>query len=760
MPGSIKNKVTDFLPKFFGPGNEIQWEMIENGELTDAARACLEPWLSDLEKCTRPVLLPRIYAGDRTDWYALGFTAPQTRALIESITAFIGPSYSNFSGQAADLDPEDPVDRAVLELVGNHAIRFTVIGNENRAATNEALKTMRDLWEKQPERSRPIPRTTDRILRDFQMALVVRDYPAAEEYIEELRSGGHLSAQNLLFLRVRLLAAEENWETLLGLPELSALMDIRRPVLVTQSIIQAIYTTELAAFEAENNPAAAVSHFREHLLSKYMPLFKARGSMSRPEVMKSFMIMAVAANPPRHKVKKRILAEYSKDKDDYAYLESLTELVTAPPEAPEVPPLQQAQIAYTSNDFETAFQLLVAIPGTPESLRLLLLCGSEIDSLECARQAVQIMQECSPEEQKTVLGSKVFRRIWEDLLEICESVQDVPAPEAIPSDWTEWLDKLNQSGAGSADLRIVEQGATEWDADTFKHNPELVQRMADLLLKKRDRAAIEILHNALPYMIGFFMPEGNPEPTFKHIYQSLLMLLCLDKQIGSSDLIALLDLAAALLDIGISEQEYSELLSELEEAWSRIESPRFIYWILDALDLLTAFPVQCKDSLMTLFSKAISSFSRWKRRVTREQWELLTCLSEDLDLGVACSGLPPDPEETAGTEAELKPSLKNKTVAVYTLTESVGKRVKDVLGRLLDGARIEVSNDHVGCDRLRTMAQTADIFLVATRSAKHAATDFIKAHRPKHLPTLYPRGKGSASILLALSEHLRQETPA
>jgi len=47
---------------------------------------------------------------------------------------------------------------------------------------------------------------------------------------------------------------------------------------------------------------------------------------------------------------------------------------------------------------------------------------------------------------------------------------------------------------------------------------------------------------------------------------------------------------------------------------------------------------------------------------------------------------------------------------------------------------------------------------VATRSAKHAATEMIQAVRGNSRPTLYPKGKGSSSILQALADFAGEES--
>jgi hypothetical protein len=100
-------------------------------------------------------------------------------------------------------------------------------------------------------------------------------------------------------------------------------------------------------------------------------------------------------------------------------------------------------------------------------------------------------------------------------------------------------------------------------------------------------------------------------------------------------------------------------------------------------------------------------------------------------------------------------ALAGKMVAIYTLDESSGKRASDLIGMIYQDADIRVNHDHVGTEQLRHLARHADYFLMVTRSAKHAATNFIKDERPKEKrPVDYPSGKGSSSIISALRKAL------
>jgi hypothetical protein len=91
---------------------------------------------------------------------------------------------------------------------------------------------------------------------------------------------------------------------------------------------------------------------------------------------------------------------------------------------------------------------------------------------------------------------------------------------------------------------------------------------------------------------------------------------------------------------------------------------------------------------------------------------------------------------------------------MYSLQASALQRAALVIGELCPGIRIDTFSDHVGGSAaLKKASTSADVFIIATGAAKHAATTYIEDHRPNNLETLYARGQGSASLLEALREY-------
>jgi 5,10-methylene-tetrahydrofolate dehydrogenase/methenyl tetrahydrofolate cyclohydrolase len=109
----------------------------------------------------------------------------------------------------------------------------------------------------------------------------------------------------------------------------------------------------------------------------------------------------------------------------------------------------------------------------------------------------------------------------------------------------------------------------------------------------------------------------------------------------------------------------------------------------------------------------------------------------------------------------LKQRIQGKVIGIYTLTESSGHRAQQLLQNWFPDLDVRVSNDHGGSDHLKNIARQSDFLIVAAKSAKHAATDFIKAERPADKsPLIYPSGKGSSSIVDAVFSALRDDITA
>jgi hypothetical protein len=186
---------------------------------------------------------------------------------------------------------------------------------------------------------------------------------------------------------------------------------------------------------------------------------------------------------------------------------------------------------------------------------------------------------------------------------------------------------------------------------------------------------------------------------------------------------------------------YRELLAYARDLWDRYASPATLDWMTDTLGSLVAHPAADGDARRSLCEAVFAGCACFQRHVSPEARDLLRLIANDIGAEKEFEGYLPQAEETAADEEDLFGALAGKAVAVYTLTERAGRQFKQVLEGRVAGVSVSLCHDQDGSKRLKQLARQADLFVVVTASAKHAATDCIDASRGKELPIVRPSGK-------------------
>jgi hypothetical protein len=601
-------------------------------------------------------------------------------------------------------------------------------------------------------------RAVGRILRDFEYALLSNQESTASDCIEELRLSGHLGAANLLFLEIRKLAASRRWDAILARPELEALLAMMRPRRVTEALIRAVYSTYLKEFENGDRAAEAVSHFRAEIATRYSDLYRTRANLTGFEVDASFLMAAAVSNPARPEVAEQILANYASTSAEYDYLQKLAEQIPSPSQIKGITLLQEARDSFDEGDIDKAFQLAVRLPGSFNRTALLLRCAREMGTLSAAQAALESINGLSDPDRAKLENHGFLVRIRDSLRNLSP---EKTVEQRIPTTWIDWLERLSRQEPWRAALTVAETGAREWNIDEILRGPTAVEQIADLFLSERPEWAQAALRDALPHVVEFFV-SGSPTPRLKPIYENLFLAVALDPQISLPQVGALVRIVEARLQLGVSNVEYAEILGHLASAILAVESPSVADIALQALEVVINAPAPTPSEREQFALRLISVFHRWHTRIDRGRFALLRTLAKDL--GVLSAILCFEPAISSTGEDSKWASLNGRRIAMYSLQESALRHAAQAVTELCPGVRVDSFHDHVGgSPALRNAATTADIFVLATAAAKHAATTFIEARRPKGAITLYARGQGSTSLLHALREYLQhkeEQSPA
>jgi hypothetical protein len=737
-------EVRAFLERFFSKPNRLKVD----------SKPQLPSWVGRLTGATPlPTVLPCWREGDVVDWYGLAFDDRELRALGESLTAFVGPSHTTFRGRVANLDGTDPIDQAVQTLTGGRAFKFR---GQDPAAIWRSLELMRKVWARRGSRGAQTPTPVGRVLRDFYMALQATDRPAAEDVLLLLRGEYHLDGVNLLFLRVQLLAATCAWRELLGLRELPDLLRLRRPRAVTEALLCAIYRQHLARFEEEPaDPAGAVAAFRGEVVSRFPGLFSTLAGMHSSEVAKTAALLAVTSEPADLDLCDAILARKDLSAADLNYIGRLRGLAVPAPPPATADPLTLAAECAARGDFDAAFRLALPAPVSPARARLLCECALELDALDARSAAVAAVNDLPEDARRAFLARRVNQRFWDNLQGTLSTVDATQSPEPPLTDWCDWLDRLDRGdGVGSA-RDTARRGATEWAVEEFLGHDTTIERFATQLHRNRSQVAELTLRDCLPHLVAYFRRDKAwPNPRLTAVYQALLELLVYSTQGGRVDLIVFSELLEARLTLGVAKAEYHDLLSFCAHLWSQFAASATTDWATDVLDLVAAHPCPDPEARRGFLQAVLDRTAGFNRHLSPDQRDHLRLVAGDMGAGeLASSYSPPEAGTVSGADNDVFATLGAATIAVYTLSERAALRFKAVLALRAPRATVILLHDLDGSKRLQQHARQADLFVLVTASATHAATDCIQANRPLGRPLLFPAGKGTASMLAAVRVH-------
>jgi hypothetical protein len=738
-----------FESAFFGPGNLITWDSIVNRTQSKAAIESLLPFLDSLG--SEVAILPRLPNNQVVVWYVLARTSRSARFARDELSGFLGPSFYTPTDAASSFLPGDPIDDIVRSEYGLNAFKL-VVPSEIREAARGRLLDYLNLKASRPNRITLLVRTAGRILRDFEYALIAGDLSAALDRISELRNAGHLSATNLLFLEIRALGMANQWERIAKHPRLDALLEIQRPIRVTEALIKAIYHIEFETFESSFRPDDAVIKFRTHY-SQFSELYKTRARMVGAEIDASFLLAALVSSPARNDVADEILrSNVEQPSTNLDYIRALHSLL----EKGRIPTndIQAARTAFGEGNLDQAYSISLTLPVSFDRTAILLRCAREMETLEASDRALDSVALLSPTDQVRLRENLLLSKIVDLLRKLRSPVQAIAPSESeqLPTDWQSWLERLSGSNEWSGVLSVAEAGSTEWSLETLIQDEERIRKTADLILAERSGWARTPFRDSLPFMIQFFTACGA-NPKLRSIYESLFLVAALDDQVSSSQAMVLSRLASVRMELGLTVSEYSEIVEQLSATFRALDSPSILDPLLDACEVLISNPCPAESVRLAFFSMVTSSLRRWYRRVDRAQASLFRTLCAEVgqDLSWTESA---EPLVNQGEE-NVWQMLSGKKLALYSLKESAVNRAAALLKDLVGELKVDVFLDYVGgSPALKTAAQQADIFVIATAAAKHSASMFIESKRPKNAVTLYAQGQGTSSILRAISTYL------
>jgi len=317
-----------------------------------------------------------------------------------------------------------------------------------------------------------------------------------------------------------------------------------------------------------------------------------------------------------------------------------------------------------------------------------------------------------------------------------------PASTALSTQMERWTgepdDRFVERWADYA--RSVDVGAVLSQVDLVGAATECLTRLA------LDEPAL--LERVYPSWHELFIERADPSPQWVPLYVEMLEVLRVRDVFQRTEQELIHQLVVAIVEGG-DEKSYKHAVDATTKIFSDIRSPRALPWALDVCDSLSQRRLRDPDARMRLLTEVVQACLEFRSRLDPSQ-------VYQLDLLVEEANLPPlTPSSSAsGTPVEVtEVDESTYRVAIYSLNESATRRAVEILKSLHPNWVIDTNADHVCSDRLKALAQHADVFVFAWRSSKHSAYHCVKASSRKD-NLVMARGVGTTSLVAAAVEFL------
>lgn len=630
----------------------------------------------------------RIYAvaADQTEW----------RRLRPLLSAFAGPTLTNFTGVVQAPSSTDPMDAFASSLPAE--VIAVAEALDTGVDAMRALRRMLAMIRQAPESSLKPPRPTSWLLSDFEDALNVGDRTRAERLVGRLRDECRLDALNLRFLSVQLLASLESWAELRESDYFIDLCLARKPGAIASHLAETLFQTDLAA-----------AFYTEDIDNCRREYSKIR-SLGTPLIA---VPPPAALGPGGWRL--YAMAALSSENPDPGLLRSLAE-------GPD--------LGWISSHLKA--------PGI--EAEVLVAPEPDADFAEI-RKALERLTDLPEEQRIRLLEIEPFRSLFAGGAEV--------QPASIPLGWRDWLKRIPDPDYTIA-FEIARKGALEWPIEVAADPVEataLAEDLADALADKVSRAR---LAQALPLIVNWLQRDALfPRASMRPVYETVLTLFALGEARDQGIMASSGVVGEAILAIGNSVSDYQRLIHSLETLITEGTGTGSVHMLLELIEATIRHPCPDSSAREGFWLTALAVLEPLRHRLEPVQLASLATLG-----GLLGWSDQPFADAAAAAPSQFGTKLANLRIGIYTLTESAARQAASVLARVAPSVIVQTSSEHVGSAQLKAMAENSDLLIITSLSATHAATDFIRTHRPTSKPICWAAGRGFTSIVRAVEDFI------
>jgi hypothetical protein len=697
-----------WLEEVFADGNGWDIDDIRNGAYRAPLQMHLEAMLRPAFENRLPLIIPKLAANKQLWFYIVGENRKELGEICRVISAYLGRVKSRLE-PGIIVASDDLIEKIILGRFpsGFSRLYIPLALNPDKSAVYSVFEQLNSAIERYSQRPLSASlghRPVGRMLSDFFVACGRDDGTAALEYFAELKNSGKVSSRNLISLELQALAAGKNWRELLDHPRLPDMLNGRIPGTIVDIVLNAVMHKLIRSSDPDQ-------HNIEELqleLQSVSNLFFRTPDLDPGRCADLWKVWGIGAAALGYGRALEVLSQKNLNQDWVNQLGRWAGL--SPGNVELVDPVEAALQSQPSFD-SAAVMLQQALIMNPK------------DGVDVYQRISTYPSEVLDE----ILAHKFLRGVWESLESEYSSTVEIDS-------WASWLDSLVEGSSDALPLQVVVEKSRNWPVEQW--NEGGVKKRLFLLA---DTDASSTVRDVIPILRGWLRERKiNVSASF---LGQIMVMLAVDDIYSTQDLGLFAELIADLVEAPHEGQQYRDAIEAATVCWERVKSVNSLTQGLEVMDVL--LDALCSDSQARLdYWNSLQEFciSSWNRLTDDQQ---LVVLRTAEDVVGECSQFPPLREKETDAASNL-PDMTSKRLAIYTLTEGAARRAGAVLADLFPALDIRLNHDKSATTELVNLADTADFFIFASRSAAHQAFYPVTKRRDD---ILYPAGKGSSSII-------------
>ncbi|MGB1252131.1 MAG: protein DpdD [Candidatus Promineifilaceae bacterium] len=711
-----------------------------------------DPALSTLlgQLASAEVAILPYWHGDVDYWL---LTATNQRDLDQALTrvqSFIIPSYAKFATPRWEAFDESNKE---LGQLGSQLFPFGyykwVSPKAHRSKIIERLILWLQLERKQPQIERKQVKSYRVLAQAFDLALAANNWSEAQSVINQMRQSHLTSAENLHFLRYRLLASQQQWRKIWEDASFESLAKLRVPAAVRRVMLTAFHNQLLHLLEKQQRWDDALSVFSDHQL-RLGKLLTTRASLTHAPVLRVFGYLALLE---QKRATLETLLTLAKDGGTVHCLNTLLARIVPPtPPPPIKTPFETIRDALNDRDFDTVEIWLASAPVSAENALLHIELAIETQSIAICSDAWAAFESLPAVEQQQLKHQHRYLRFYlREINKLLEESERDSAESSPIETWSAWFSTVQDNPQDNRLMSalnhlIATNAVAEYDLTAL--NDHLLEFVTDDELGKRTYFRPMFTHFA-----NHFISEDDRFPREKPSYLELYEIFrvgLLGESANETNIRLVLDLMAVLLrqrpdDCGDFSAELEHWITP-RAAWQTLT--------LEAFELLANYGIDSwritnwyqawaiylldqPTSIDALSWQVWAEFGRWLKVGNN----LLNNIQARIETQQA--------QETPTPIANLP---ANYAITIFSLMESSANRAKNLLLARNSSLKVDICAEKSMNDRVRSLARNCDMGVVVHRSLKHNVFYGIKdllSNDP-----VYPQSRGSTSIIRAVESAL------